>query len=105
MLFELNGVRREVTVVDRSAADQVKKAPMPSPEDKMQIGAQIPGAVSKIFVKKGDKVTAGEVLAVIEAMKMETSVLALTDGVIDEIRVSAGDTVKHGELLMTMKEA
>ncbi len=39
-----------------------------------------------------DKVTAGEVLAVIEAMKMETSVLALTDGVIDEIRVSAGDT-------------
>lgn len=71
----------------------------------MQIGAQIPGAVSKIFVKKGDKVTAGEVLAVIEAMKMETSVLALTDGVIDEIRVSAGDTVKHGELLMTMKEA
>ncbi|MBS5651000.1 pyruvate carboxylase [bacterium 210917-DFI.7.65] len=105
VLFELNGVRREVTVVDQSAADQVKKAPMADPEDKMQIGAQIPGAVSKIFVKKGDKVTAGEVLAVIEAMKMETSVLALTDGVIDEIRVSAGDTVKHGELLMTMKEA
>ena len=105
VLFELNGVRREVTVVDQSAADQVKKAPMADPEDKMQIGAQIPGAVSKIFVKKGDKVTAGEVLAVIEAMKMETSVLALADGVIDDIRISAGDTVKHGELLMTMKEA
>ena len=104
VIFELNGVRREVTVVDQSAADQVKKVPMADPEDKLQIGAQIPGAVSKIFVKKGDAVTAGEVLAVIEAMKMETSVLALADGVIDEIRVEAGDTVKHGELLMTMKQ-
>ena len=69
-----------------------------------KIAAQIPGAVSKIFVKKGDAVAAGEVLAVIEAMKMETSVLALEDGVIDDIRVSAGDSVKHGELLMTMKK-
>ena len=103
MLFELNGVRREVTVTDNSAADQVKKVPMADPDDKLQIGAQIPGAVSKIFVKKGDAVKTGEVLAVIEAMKMETSVLALTDGTISDIRVSAGDTVKHGELLMTMK--
>ena len=104
VIFELNGVRREVSVVDKSAADQVKKVPMADPDDKMQIGAQIPGAVSKIFVKKGDAVTAGEVLAVIEAMKMETSVLAPEDGVIDDIRVAAGDTVKHGELLMTMKK-
>ena len=104
VIFELNGVRREVSVVDKSAADQVKKVPMADPDDKMQIGAQIPGAVSKIFVKKGDAVTTGEVLAVIEAMKMETSVLALEDGVIDDIRVAAGDTVKHGELLMTMKK-
>ena len=103
VLFELNGVRREVTVTDNSAADQVKKVPMADPDDKLQIGAQIPGAVSKIFVKKGDAVKTGEVLAVIEAMKMETSVLALTDGTISDIRVSAGDTVKHGELLMTMK--
>ena len=105
VLFELNGVRREVSVVDQSAADQVKKVPMADPDDKMQIGAQIPGAVNKIFVKRGDKVSAGEVLAVVEAMKMETSVLAPADGIIDEIRISAGDTVKHGELLMTMKEA
>ena len=103
--FELNGVRREVSVVDRSAADQVKQVPMADPDNKMEIGAQIPGAVSKIFVKKGDKVTAGEVLAIIEAMKMETSVIALEDGVIDEIRIDAGTTVKAGELLITMKEA
>ena len=103
VLFELNGVRREVMVVDKSASDQVKKVPMADPDNKLQIGAQIPGAVSKIFVKKGDKVAAGEVLAVIEAMKMETSVLAMVDGEIDEICISAGDTVKHGELIMTMK--
>ena len=60
VLFELNGVRREVTVTDNSAADQVKKVPMADPDDKLQIGAQIPGAVSKIFVKKGDAVKTGE---------------------------------------------
>ena len=103
VLFELNGVRREVAVVDHSAADQIKLVPMADPDNKMQVGAQIPGAISKVFVKKGDKVGAGEVLAVIEAMKMETSVLALADGVIDEIRVAPGDSVKHGELLMTLK--
>ena len=103
VLFELNGVRREVAVVDHSAADQIKLVPMADPDNKMQVGAQIPGAISKVFVKKGDKVGAGEVLAVIEAMKMETSVLALADGVIDEIRVAPSDSVKHGELLMTLK--
>lgn len=55
MLFELNGVRREVTVVDQSAADQVKKAPMADPEDKMQIGAQIPAPSAKSLSKRATR--------------------------------------------------
>ena len=102
VLFELNGVRREVTVVDHSAADQVKKVPLADPENKLEIGAQIPGAVSKIFVKRGDTVKAGEVLAVIEAMKMETSVVARMAGIVDEVFIKEGTSVKAGELLMTV---
>jgi pyruvate carboxylase len=59
--------------------------------------------VSKVNVKKGDKVTTNEVVAVIEAMKMETSVVARMDGVVDSVLVSAGDNVKAGELIMTIK--
>ena len=101
--FELNGMRREVTVVDKAATAKVSTTPMADPDDKSQVGASIPGAVSKVLVKKGDKVKVNDVLAIIEAMKMETNVLARMDGVIDEIRVKAGDKIKAGELLITIK--
>ena len=63
----------------------------------------IPGAVSKINVKKGDKVEENQVLLVIEAMKMETAITARMDGVVDSIEVTEGTTVKAGQLLMTIK--
>ena len=52
VLFELNGVRREVTVTDNSAADQVKKVPMADPDDKLQIGAQIPAPSARSSLKR-----------------------------------------------------
>ena len=48
-----------------------------------------PGMVSKVNVKPGDQVKVNDVLAVIEAMKMETSVVARMDGTIDEVFVKA----------------
>ncbi|MBQ1351933.1 MAG: pyruvate carboxylase subunit B, partial [Oscillospiraceae bacterium] len=101
--FELNGTRREVAVPDAEAAAALKQVPMADPEDKSQVGASIPGAVSKIQVKVGDKVEVNQVIAVIEAMKMETSVMARMDGVVEEIHVEEGDTVKGGQLLVTIK--
>ncbi len=101
--FELNGARREVSVPDNNSTVMAVKVPMADPDDKSQIGASIPGAVAKVLVKKGDKVQANDVLAVVEAMKMETNVLAKIDGEIDDIRVAVGDKVKAGELLITMK--
>lgn len=59
--------------------------------------------VSKVNVKPGDQVKVNDVLAVIEAMKMETSVVARMDGTIDEVFVKGGQTVKAGELLLTIK--
>ena len=56
-----------------------------------------------VNVKPGDQVKVNDVLAVIEAMKMETSVVARMDGTIDEVFVKGGQTVKAGELLLTIK--
>ncbi|HBR08318.1 MAG TPA: pyruvate carboxylase [Clostridiales bacterium] len=101
--FELNGMRREVNVPDPQASETSKKIVMANPDDKGQVGASIPGMVSKISVKAGDTVKENQVLAIIEAMKMETSVVSRINGVVDELFIEAGNTVKSGELLMTIK--
>lgn len=101
--FELNGMRREVAVPDPTATDTAKTVVMADPNDKSQAGASIPGMVSKVNVKPGDQVKVNDVLAVIEAMKMETSVVARMDGTIDEVFVKPSQSVKAGELLLTIK--
>ncbi len=101
--FELNGSLRYVDVVDNTASKSVVTVPMADPSDKSQVGASIPGAVSKILVKAGDKVEENQALAVVEAMKMETSITARMSGVIEEVLISENDTVKAGQLLMKIK--
>ena len=54
-------------------------------------------------VKPGDEVKTNDVIAVIEAMKMETIVVSRIDGVIDEILVKDGQPVKAGELIIRMR--
>ena len=103
--FELNGMRREINVQDKHAKASVHAVEKADPDDPMQVGASIPGAVSKVLVKKGDEVKENDVLLIIEAMKMETSVVARADGVVGEVKVEAGDSVVAGQLLMKLKEA
>ena len=103
VIFELNGTRREVAVVDKNAKVTGKTIKMADPQDKSHVGASIPGMVTKVNVKPGDKVEENQVLAVIEAMKMETSVVARMAGTVDEVLVKEGGNVKAGELLITIK--
>ena len=101
--FELNGMRREVAVPDKRAAVKGKTVVLADPEDKSQVGSSIPGMVSKVNVKPGDVVEENQVLAVIEAMKMETSVVARMAGIVDQVLIKEGSSVKAGELLITLK--
>lgn len=103
VVFELNGTRREVAVVDKNAKVTGKTVVMADPQDKSHVGASIPGMVTKVNVKPGDKVEENQVLAVIEAMKMETSVVARMAGTVDEVLVKEGGNVKAGELLIKIK--
>ena len=103
VLFELNGASREITVRDKEAATVASHVTLADPNDKSQVGASIPGLVSKLDVKMGDEVKENQVIATIEAMKMETSVVAKMDGKISAIHVAAGDTVKAGQLLICVE--
>ena len=100
--FDLNGMGRTVAVPDPTAQVQVHPVVMADPEDKGQVGASIPGMVSKISVKPGDQVEENQVVAVIEAMKMETSVVSRISGTVEEVLTAAGASVKSGELLLTI---
>jgi acetyl-CoA/propionyl-CoA carboxylase biotin carboxyl carrier protein len=54
------------------------------------------GTIVKVLVAKGQQVKAGEVVCVLEAMKMENSILAHVDGTVEELRVEAGQSVNTG---------
>ena len=102
--FELNGIRRDVKVPDPEAQKYIVKVPMADPEDKSQVGASIPGAVSSINVKVGDEIEEGQTVIIIEAMKMETATAARMSGIVEEILVEEGQTVKGGQLLIKIKQ-
>lgn len=66
------------------------------------VTAPMTGKILSIMVKKGDKVKAGQVLCILEAMKMENEITAPTGGAIKEIYVSEGSPVSESEALFTV---
>ncbi|MBQ7103400.1 MAG: biotin/lipoyl-binding protein, partial [Anaerotignum sp.] len=101
LTFEINGVMREIKVLDKHLevkSDGKLKADKNNP---FHLGSSIPGTVSKVLVKEGDEVKKNQPLLTVEAMKMETSVVAKEDGVIDKIYVKEGDKVNQGDLLVS----
>ncbi len=65
--------------------------------------AAMPGKVLELRVRVGDRVTAGETLVVLEAMKMEHPMRATEDGVVREVRVAEGDQVEAGTVLLVVE--
>jgi biotin carboxyl carrier protein len=57
------------------------------------------GTIVKVMVEAGQAVKAGDVVCVLEAMKMENSILAHADGTVAELKVSAGQSVEAGATL------
>lgn len=105
--FEVNGNRREIRVKDKSALQKLQGADEPAvqmadPAADTEVGASIPGHIMKILIKEGDTVKAGQSLAVIEAMKMETVMAAARDGKVEKVLVKEGQQVKTGQLLIKL---
>ena len=68
-----------------------------------EVKAHITGTVWKIEVQPGASVSEGDVLLILESMKMEMPVEAPEDGVVEEIRVQEGQPVKEGAVVATLK--
>ena len=69
----------------------------------VDIVAHMPGTISEILVKVGDKVQADDELLVLEAMKMENHICAKTDGIVKEIKVKEQDKVAVNQVLMVLE--
>jgi pyruvate carboxylase len=100
VFFELNGQPRAVSVPDRSKAGEIVARAKAEPGDTRQVGAPMPGVISTLAVKVGQKVEAGDVLLSIEAMKMETAIHAETGGTVAEVTVKPGDAIDAKDLLV-----
>jgi len=102
VFFELNGQPRSVRVADRS---QVAKSP---PQRKAeagntkQVGAPMPGTIATVTTAVGRRVARGDVLATLEAMKMETAVRAESDGEVAELLARPGQQVDAKDLLVVL---
>jgi len=102
--YELNGMPREGAVHDRSIQGAAKTRLKADPAEPTQIGAPIPGLITTINVSSKTKVAKGDKLITLEAMKMQTTIYAPIDGLVEEILVHVGETVEARDLLVRMKE-
>ncbi len=103
LTFELNGKARECVIADKSIKSETKRRVKADSADPKQTGAPIPAMVSSVSVTVGSQVKKGDKLAILEAMKMQTTVYAQVDGVIDSIAVQPGDQVESKDLLVTIR--
>lgn len=87
-----------------AAKKEEKAAPAPvSTGEGREVLAPIQGMLMKFKVKVGDKVKKGDVLLIIEAMKLENEVCAPCDGVVSELVATAGNMVSSKQLLLKIK--
>ena len=88
------------------AAPAAPKAPAAAPAagaaGAVAVKAPMPGNILDVKVKAGDSVKAGDVLAILEAMKMENEIVAPQDGTVASVNVNKGDTVNSGDTLVSM---
>ena len=97
--FELNGSPRETIVRDRSIKATAKEKQKADAGNMHHLAATMPGLIADVKAGKGTEVKKGEVLMVLEAMKMQVNVAAPKDGIIRDVPVQKGDIVEAGDLL------
>ncbi len=99
MIITIDGTEFSVSAAGvKAAAPAAAAAPADGSET---VKAPIPGTIQAVNVQPGQSVKKGDVLFVLEAMKMKNNIVALHDGKIATVNVSKGDTVTHGQVLLS----
>jgi acetyl-CoA/propionyl-CoA/long-chain acyl-CoA carboxylase, biotin carboxylase, biotin carboxyl carrier protein len=106
--LELEGKRFEVVVREQAAATRMK--PTPPQRSGKGVGgagevlsAPMQGTIVKVLVEVGAQVSAGDTVCILEAMKMENSILAHSDGTIEEMPVAPGQSVEAGATVAVIR--
>jgi glutaconyl-CoA/methylmalonyl-CoA decarboxylase subunit gamma len=88
------------TPVYTSGADRPKATAAPTENKGKVVKAPLPGVILEVNVREGDAVKAGDVLLLMEAMKMENNIVAPMDGRVVAMKVGKGDNVLEGDPLV-----
>jgi pyruvate carboxylase len=103
VFMRLNGQTRIVEVRDRSAKVTRTENKKADPGNTTHIAAPLQGKLSQLLVKEGEEVKPNQPLFVIEAMKMETTITAITSGKVSKIEAEMGMMVKPEDLVMVVE--
>ncbi|MDX1782421.1 MAG: biotin/lipoyl-containing protein, partial [Thalassovita sp.] len=100
VFFELNGQPRVIRVPNRLVKSATAARPKAETGNPNHVGAPMPGVVATVGVSVGQKVSEGDLLLTIEAMKMETGIHAERDAVIKAVHVQPGGQIDAKDLLI-----
>lgn len=108
---ELDGENLDIENIQAKEESKIKTNSEPKKEAKTSSSASdadsvkspMPGTILSVNVTKGDKVNKGQVLLVLEAMKMENEIISPKDGVVESVNVNKGENVESGALLVVIK--
>ncbi len=108
--IELDGKRFDVRI--RESLEDVVRPKKPKPPERSaavggggseELTAPMQGTIVKVLVEQGNRVQPGEAVCVLEAMKMENSILAHTEGTVEELKVTAGQSVETGATIAIIR--
>ncbi len=99
----VGGESYNVEIFDEQVEKFMKASTGKSEKRELAVKAAMPGLIIEVTVKQGDKVTEGQGLLIIEAMKMQNEMQTPRDGIVKTIKVKKGQTVNCGETLIIIE--
>ncbi|QHJ13634.1 Methylmalonyl-CoA carboxyltransferase 5S subunit [Paraglaciecola mesophila] len=96
------GALTDIQVADSSTSAQTATATPVASAGSEEVAAPLAGNVFKLLVRPGDTISEGDVIVIMEAMKMETEIRSTASGTILDILVKEGDAVQSGQTMLTL---